>query len=58
MRRAVWIGLLLMHAATAVFARTYYVATDGSDDNRGTEDRPLRTIQVAVDVARTTNDEG
>ena len=38
--------------AAAVFAKTYHVATDGSDENPGDKNRPLRTIQKAADDAR------
>ena len=31
---------------------TYYVATDGSDENRGTIDSPFKTIQKASDLSK------
>ena len=52
MKQGAWLGLLLMSMATAVFAETYYVATDGSDENPGSKAGPLRTIQKAAGAAR------
>ncbi|UCG58812.1 MAG: right-handed parallel beta-helix repeat-containing protein, partial [Phycisphaerales bacterium] len=52
MRRGVWFSLLLMSMATAASAGTCYVATDGSDENPGSEAEPLRTIQKAAGAAR------
>ncbi|UCG49588.1 MAG: right-handed parallel beta-helix repeat-containing protein, partial [Phycisphaerales bacterium] len=48
----VWVSLLVLTAATAARAGTYYVATNGSDKNPGKEAKPLRTIQKAADIAR------
>lgn len=45
------LGLGLGLLSTHVFARTYHVATDGSDGNPGTRHRPLSTIQRAVEMA-------
>jgi hypothetical protein len=38
--------------ATAVQAKTYCVATDGSDENPGSEAKPLLRVQKAADIAR------
>jgi hypothetical protein len=37
-------------------ARVYYVATNGSDSNQGTLQRPFRTIQHGLNVATTPGD--
>jgi len=42
--------LALLLAAVPVHATTYYVATDGSDSNPGTESEPWATLQHAVDT--------
>jgi hypothetical protein len=34
MNRGMWLGLLVISMATAAPAEIYYVATDGSDENR------------------------
>ena len=52
MKWYVWVSLLVMTMATAARADTYYVATNGSDENPGSEARPLRTIQKAASLAR------
>ena len=52
MKWYIWMSLLVMTAATAARAETYYVATNGSDENPGSEAKPLRTIQKAASVAR------
>jgi len=51
MKHAVWfLVLLLLLAATDVFAGTYYVATNGSDAGPGTEASPWATIQHAAEA--------
>lgn len=52
MKQGAWLIILLMSMASAVFAETYCVATSGSDENPGSEAKPLRTIQKAADMAR------
>ncbi|MGD8501034.1 MAG: DUF1565 domain-containing protein, partial [Phycisphaerales bacterium] len=52
MKQVAWLSLLLMCMVSTVFAGTYYVATDGSDENPGSEAEPLRTIQRAASLAR------
>ncbi|MCK4792198.1 MAG: DUF1565 domain-containing protein, partial [Desulfobacteraceae bacterium] len=52
MKWYVWVSLLVLTAATAARAETYYVATNGSDENPGSEAKPFRTIQKAAGVAR------
>jgi len=52
MRCYVWVCLLLLPLAMSLSANTFYVATDGSDENPGSKGRPLRTIQKAADTAR------
>jgi len=44
--------ILLMSMAVAVSAETYYVATNGNDENPGSETKPFRTVQKAADTAR------
>ncbi|MBN1674169.1 MAG: right-handed parallel beta-helix repeat-containing protein [Kiritimatiellae bacterium] len=44
------IGVLL--SAPVALAREYIVAGDGDDANPGTQQRPLRTVQKAADLAR------
>lgn len=51
MNRGVWLSLLVMSMATAAPAETYCVAKDGSDENPGSEAKPLRTIQKAASLA-------
>ena len=43
MIRVIALCFALLYSST-LGAATYYVATDGSDRARGTEDRPFRTI--------------
>jgi len=38
MKWYVWVSLLVMTMATAARADTYYVATNGSDENPGSEE--------------------
>ncbi len=52
MKWYVWLNLVVLAAATAARAETYYVATNGSDENHGSKAKPLRTIQKAASVAR------
>jgi len=52
MKWYVWVSLLVLTVATAAPADTYYVATGGSDENPGSEAKPLRTIQKAASLAR------
>lgn len=42
---------LSLIATGAALAATYYVATNGSDSNPGTEAQPFATIQKGIDVA-------
>ncbi len=56
MKRCIWLTvafslILLLLAAGAGFADTWYVATDGSDSDPGTQSQPFATIQEAVDSA-------
>jgi len=44
--------LILVGAVTSVSAREYHVAVSGSDAHPGTQDKPLRTIQRAADLAQ------
>ena len=48
----VWalIAALVWFAAGSALATTYYVATDGSDSDPGTESQPWATLQHAVDT--------
>ncbi|MHC4694882.1 MAG: right-handed parallel beta-helix repeat-containing protein, partial [Planctomycetota bacterium] len=52
MRCCVWVSILVVAAVTSARAETYYVATNGSDENPGSEAKPFRTIAKAADVAR------
>ena len=52
MNRHVWLSLLMMTISVAARADTFYVSTSGSDQNPGSVDKPLRTIQEAADTAR------
>lgn len=52
MNRGTWLGLLVISMATTALAETYYVATDGSDENPGNKVAPMRTIQKAANLAR------
>jgi hypothetical protein len=52
MKQGARLIILLMCMATAGFAETCYVATDGSDESPGSKTEPLRTIQKAADTAR------
>jgi len=52
MKWYVWLSLLVITVATAARADTYYVATNGSDENPGSETKPLRTVQKAASLAR------
>ena len=52
MKWYVWVSLLAVTMATAARADTYYVATNGSDENPGSKARPLRTIHKAASLAR------
>ena len=52
MKWYVWLSFLVLAAATAVRAERFYVATNGSDENPGSEAKPFRTIQRAASVVR------
>ena len=52
MKRHVWLSLLMMTTSAAACADTFYVSTSGSDQNPGSVEKPLRTIQEAADTAR------
>jgi len=52
MRRYFWAILLVAAAVASARAGTYYVATNGSDENPGSEGKPFRTIEKAVSIAR------
>jgi len=47
-----WLVFGLILATSASVAAEYYVAPDGSDDDRGTKQRPLRSLRKAADVMR------
>ncbi len=54
MKRYIWLTVVfsltfLLLTAGAGFAYTWYVATDGSDSDPGTQSQPFATIQEAVD---------
>ena len=51
-RIAPLLGLMLVSSATVLFGREYCVAPGGSDEARGTQSQPFRTIQKAADVAK------
>lgn len=51
MNRGTGVCVALMGLACALQAMEYHVAVTGKDDNRGTKDMPLRTIQRAADLA-------
>ena len=40
------------HIKKAVMAKTYYVATNGNNNNAGTIDKPFQTIQQAAKIAQ------
>ncbi|MEI8291691.1 MAG: DUF1565 domain-containing protein, partial [Verrucomicrobiota bacterium] len=42
----------LVLAATAIHAAEFHVAINGNDNNGGTKEMPLRTIQYAADLAQ------
>ncbi len=44
--------LAILSLATALHARTFYVALNGSDSNPGTDEAPFRTIQHAANLAQ------
>jgi len=52
MKKRVWLSLLVMSMGMVARADTYYVSTKGSDENPGSEAKPLRTIQKAASLAR------
>jgi hypothetical protein len=52
MKWYVLVSLLVPAFAMGARAETYYAATNGSDENPGSEAKPFRTIQKAADVAR------
>jgi hypothetical protein len=43
-----------MLSASTLFARDYYVATDGNDANPGTIEKPFATLEKARDTIRQT----
>jgi nitrous oxidase accessory protein NosD len=43
-------AIALMTAAAPAFAATYYVATNGSDSNAGTQASPFATLQKAANI--------
>ncbi len=47
------LGIFLM-SLTSCMSRSIYVSTEGSDDNDGTEQHPLATLQKAQELARHT----
>lgn len=46
------IAFLVSLLSDEVYGRTFYVATNGSDDNTGEQSSPFRSLQKATDVAR------
>ncbi len=52
MNRGLWVILTAVSIVTVASAKTYHVATDGSDEHPGSRTAPLRTIQKAADAAR------
>ena len=52
MKYYVWVILLAAAVVMPVRAGTYYVATNGSDANPGSEEKSFRAIQKAVSIAR------
>lgn len=52
----VWFGLCTSESASAQSGQTYYVATDGDDENLGTFESPFGTIQHAVYTAEVPGD--
>lgn len=55
-RRAGLVAALIWGAPQASSAADYFVATDGSDTNPGTESRPFKTIQRGVESATMPGD--
>jgi parallel beta-helix repeat protein len=48
------VGIWLLPARPShASGNTYYVATNGSDSNRGTESLPFKTLQKAADIVKT-----
>jgi hypothetical protein len=52
MKCYIWVSLLVMVFATSARAKTYYAATNGSDENSGSKVKPFRTISKAASAAR------
>jgi len=56
MRRILLPAILLLISFSGIpvsgFAQPYYIATNGSDTNSGTQSSPFRTIEQAVSVVR------
>jgi hypothetical protein len=49
-----WLGLSIVFLALAMHAHAaeYFVATDGADGDRGSQEQPFRTIQKAADLMK------
>ncbi|MBS1511915.1 MAG: DUF4990 domain-containing protein [Bacteroidetes bacterium] len=52
MKKITFLVLLCTTSLTFVFANTFYVAVDGSDDNAGTKSKPFATVQKAQTVVQ------
>ena len=50
--RSVAAAVAILWAAAPARGKAYYVATDGSDENPGTQARPFATLQKAADAVR------
>ncbi|UCD50572.1 MAG: hypothetical protein JSW27_23980 [Phycisphaerales bacterium] len=57
MRNALLLVLATILCGTVTSARDYYIATDGSDDNPGTFERPFATLEKARDTIRGIKDQ-
>ena len=51
MKKTLIMTLTIALNISAVYASEYHVATDGADNNPGTEQKPLRNIQTAATLA-------
>ena len=52
MRRAILMVAILLFVPVMAIASDIHVATNGSDDNLGTEEAPLLTIHKAMEMVR------